>query len=89
MSSEESAYTEQQRLIVERRLERERKADQLARAVLAEEDARRATDAKKTARLKTLREAKEAADDATLASGSKRLAKRKRGSQLQNRSKEE
>jgi hypothetical protein len=89
MSSEESAHTEQQRLIVERRLERERKADQLTKAVLAEEDARRATDAKKTARLKTLREAKEAADDAALASGMKRVAKRQRGSQLQNPRKEE
>jgi hypothetical protein len=89
MSSEESAYTEQQRLIVERRLERERKADQLSKAVLAEEDARRATDAKKTARLKTLREAKEAADDAALVSGMKRVAKRQRGSQLQNPRKEE
>jgi hypothetical protein len=84
MDSEDSTRTEKRRLIVESRIERERKADQLTKAVLAEEDARRATDAKKTARLKGLREAKEAAESEALAGSTRRTTGKNRRPDLQD-----
>ena len=77
MGSEDLARIEKRRVTVESRNERERKADQLTKAVLAEEDARRATDAKKTARLKSLRLAKEATESEVLAGSTKRTTEKR------------
>jgi hypothetical protein len=65
--SQESTTARAERLINERRFEKERVFTERSDNILNEEDTRRAADAAKTARLRELRLAKEAEERATKA----------------------